>query len=243
MKTQQWYSLREIFEDRQVSTSQVSSSVPLQCPELGVDLPCHWELGYLRSPYRATYDERASYNERATPAPAPGQFLVMNVESLPPSLTNRSVDPYMLRQALLDQHVVLLSDNSPFSLTLTTPVDSFHAPCKLWARIAIDRVQPSGRQHRQRAAKVDLAYRRGIFDRHLRSQADDRLAMRPLQDELRAMKDSEWVPEEHWMFGTCSGHWRSDSDHRWYEDPIPEALDWTSPDIQVRVHIDPDLLF
>ncbi|MEM7363890.1 MAG: hypothetical protein AAF525_07680 [Pseudomonadota bacterium] len=172
-----------------------------------------------------------------------GQFLAINVESLPASLARRTVDPYTLRQQLLAQHVVLLEDKSALSVSLKTPEGSYQTFCKLWARIAIERSTPHGYQHRQRSAKVDLAYRRGIFNQQMRSLSDERLAMRPLQDEIRAMHDSEWVPEEHWMFGVCSGYWQSDVDRQWYEDPVPEGTDWASSDIQARINVDTDLLF
>ena len=234
IKAQRWYSVQEIFAEPLGATNHVAASMPLQFDELGIDLRCHWELGDLQSKHDP-HDESDTQKTQ-------GRFLIMNAESLPASLALRSIDPYTLRQELLTQHVALIADASPFSLTLTTPGDSFQAQCKLWARIAIDRAEPGGWLHRQRAAKVDLAYRRGIFDRHMRSQADERLSMRPLQEELRAMRDAEWVPEEHWMFGICSGYWLSASDRRWHEDPISGAIDWTSVDIQVRINVEPNLL-
>lgn len=102
------------------------------------------------------------------------------------------------------------------------------------ATLDLDRADADRKAAGQRR-EVDTAFRRGLLDELRRSRADFKLGVRPMQRKIRALFDSEYVPDAEWRVDVLFLQWRDDASGEPVASPLPSGVTETDASLSFDV--------
>ncbi len=136
-----------------------------------------------------------------------------------PSLSDIALD-------LISQNLLPLPQSRfPFELHLRHPAGHFLGEGLVCAELMIHSLDARSGPSLEKLREVEHAFERGLLDEALHSRADFRLRIRPLMQEVEALRDTGYVPG--WRINVIFAAWRTLGEGGWVKSPLT-GFDWSA---------------